>query len=186
MNPSAAVPIKVELFEVSLSRERGFAYVLWTRDLRSPCPDPDCAVRQLIDEERSVAGIAEAAPPAILHSTSWRWDESGTIVLTYLALYERLPAYGYDTKEMVALPVAPATNPHKPRPARIREEDVLAHGLRHLAFLIQQDRGAPLRNALPEDARAFLDSLEPAQAGRIGTDDGTGHSQPEWDKVGLA
>jgi hypothetical protein len=59
------------------------------------------------------------------------------------------------------------TDPLHPRPARIRELDPLAHGLRHLAFLVQQDRDGALRRALGARALTVLRSFEPAVAGEL-------------------
>jgi hypothetical protein len=185
MSKPSGVPVKVELFEVAVNHGRGIAYVVRTCDLVWPCPDPDLVARALVDEGMAREGEGPTSP-MVMHSTSWRWDESGAIVLTYLALLERLSDHGQAIRRMAILPTFRASDPGKPRPAQIREEDVLAHGLHHLAFLVQQERGDPIRRALSEEARRFLDSLAPEQAGRIGSEVGGDAVGLPWGKLGVA
>ncbi|SRR6266700_1738790 len=83
--------------------------------------------------------------PVAVHSTSWRQDQ-GSVVLTHLAVvpqpagdvegFERWPVRGRELAQGTAL--AP--------PSRIDAEHVVAHALRHLAWLIVQD--AAIRRAL--------------------------------------
>ena len=100
--------------------------------------------------------------PVVLHSTSWRHG-GGEVVLTYLAVVTvRTPP-----EEWLAVPVAraelargDATAP----PPVIGIEQVVEHGLRHLAWLLREDpavqQGAGAWRELlagyePEPFRAF-------------------------------
>jgi len=118
--------------------------------------DPDRRCRSLAGDD------AEAI--AAIHSTSWRWEPGGRIVLTYVAWMKdgRLDP---DARPLPPLPTPGPTDPLHPRPAEIRELDPLAHGLRHLAFLVQRDHDGALRRALGGRAVAVLRAFEPEVAG---------------------
>ena len=54
-----------------------------------------------------------------------------------------------------------------PRPPVIRERDVLAHGLRHLAFLMNREPEGELARALNPAGRMMLSRLKPTVAGQL-------------------
>ena len=58
-------------------------------------------------------------------------------------------------------------DPLRPRPAEIRELDPLAHGLRHLAFLLRTSRDGAIARALGPAAVAAIQKLEPDVAGEL-------------------
>jgi hypothetical protein len=60
-----------------------------------------------------------------------------------------------------------ATDPQRPRPAEIREEDVIAHGLRHLSFLIRYARDGRLAAALSPRSVSFFRAMCGQLAGRL-------------------
>jgi len=102
---------------------------------------------------------------AVLHSTSWRHRDDGTIVLTYAALPDprpRLPA-----TVIGDLTPARGTSPRRPSPPGVRDEQVAAHAARHLALLAVTD---PVVRAVleqfPEMGRA-LAPLAPSLAGQL-------------------
>jgi hypothetical protein len=135
-------------------------YVRRITRLSDGATNPDTVARGL------AIGIAT---PAILHSTSWRWEKDGTIVLTYLAYCEDA---GFQGVEPVQLPwdrlaPPPATDPQHPRPPEIREEDVVAHGLRHLSFLIRYARDDRLAAALSPRSLTFFKAMCGQLAGRL-------------------
>ena len=69
----------LELFVVKPAEGRSISYGHSIVDLSDPADDPDTVARKL---------LGPACRPAILHSTSWRWEKSGRLVLTYLAFSE--------------------------------------------------------------------------------------------------
>lgn len=132
-----------------------------------PCFVHRMAPLGLDNPDGPVRALAETsgAQVAMLHSTSWRWEEGGRIVLTYLAWVRdgTLPPMAE------ALPETPArasTDPLRPRPKEIARLDPLFHGLRHFAFLLRHDADGGLRRAVGERAASFLEGLEPAPAGQ--------------------
>jgi hypothetical protein len=90
----------------------------------------------------------------VLHSTSWRYAD-GVLTLTYLACSEELP--------LSALPLA---LPPDARPNGDTAVSVVAHAMRHLAFLVAQEREKYAR-PLSAETLAFLERIEPDVAGRL-------------------
>ena len=118
--------------------------------------------------DQRARGLAADGPGAIalIHSTNWRWEADGRIVLTYLA-WTKDGRVGPHARPLPALPPPGPTDPLHPRPAEIRELDPLAHGLRHLAFLTRTSRDRALAATLGPDAVAALQRLEPQVAGEL-------------------
>jgi len=143
----------LELFVVSAdSGSDGVLYIRRSADLGTARSDPDTVARGL---------LADRGAPSLLHSTSWRWEKDGTIILTYLAWCDAFRFDGLQPQRLPRerIPEIPATNPEKPRPPEIRELDVIAHGLRHLSFLVQHDRDGRLAAALSPRSLEFFNSL---------------------------
>lgn len=105
----------------------------------------------------------------VLHSTSWRPD-GPHVVLTYMAVIKHPGRYVRDTWPGAA-PVTPelAEAVGKPpthaadEPPVPRYVDVLLHGLRHLAYLMEHDRTAA--DAMGDLWRQHLAPFRPALAG---------------------
>jgi hypothetical protein len=158
---STPASVSLEVFVVSPAPGgESIRYARRITGLANRARDPDTVAREL------AGGIAT---PAILHSTSWRWEKDGTIVLTYLAYCEDAELHGVEPVKLPwnRLAPPPATDPQHPRPARIREEDVLAHGLRHLSFLIRYARDGRLAATLSPPSRAFFAAICGQLAGRL-------------------
>jgi hypothetical protein len=77
----AKKPAKVmlELFTASSPDGRDVTFGRQLADLSQNSTDPDTAAHSL---------IVAKCKPSILHSTSWRWEKNGTLILTYLAFSE--------------------------------------------------------------------------------------------------
>jgi hypothetical protein len=74
---------------------------------------------------------------------------------------------GPEARPMPPLDPPGPTDPLNPRPAAIRELDPLAHGLRHLAFLVQTDRDGTVCAALGPDAVVALRQFQVEVAGEL-------------------
>jgi hypothetical protein len=158
---SKPASVSLELFVVSPAVDgETVRYVRRITSLANRTRDPDAVARQL---------AGEIATPAILHSTSWRWEKDGTIILTYLAYCENTEFHGVAPVQLPWARLAPpaATDPQHPRPAEIREEDVLAHGLRHLSFLVRYARDGRLAAALSPRSLTFFGAMCGQLAGRL-------------------
>ena len=169
-NAKPAPKVVIELFEVALIDSASFRYVrrVAALDLRGP----DAVVAELQRGSAESPSFFDSGP-AIVHSTSWRYEAGGAVVLTYLAYGEKVNPSGVARKDartirQNALPGIGTTDPDKPRPASLAHEDVLAHGLRHLALLARRAGGDRFVERLGERSRRFFSSIEPELAGEIG------------------
>ena len=153
--------VHLEIFQVALDGRR----IAYRRDLIEDCGhgrDPDSVILG------HLAATGRAGEPRFVHSTSWRYELDGSLVLTYVALVDigvaedaGLRPLGEPATELPA-----SSSPVRPRPREIREEQVIAHGLRHLAFLERE--GRVITDHVGPQAGAWLRGLTPAPAGRIG------------------
>lgn len=156
---SATTSVAVEVFTVGL----GDAETDQLRYQRT-----EGALSDGLNPDDRARALATAAGIALLHSTSWRWEPDGTIVLTYLA-WAADGSLGAGARPLPALAPPGPTDPLHPRPPEIRELDPLAHGLRHLAFLLRTDADGAVASALGPRAAAALHALEPTVAGELPT-----------------
>lgn len=166
----SAPKVVIELFQVTLVDSASIRYVRRVLALNSRGPDAIVAelLRCCPDSPRFFASA-----PVIIHSTSWRYEEGGAVVLTYLAYGENVNPSVLGRKDTQAinanaLPGIGITDPDKPRPPSLAHEDVLAHGLRHLALLARRKGGDKFALRLGERSRRFFSSIEPELAGEIG------------------
>jgi hypothetical protein len=154
--------VTLELFLVTPSDDRTLAYGSSTADLSRDSSDPDAIARTL---------MPPACSPAILHSTSWRWEKNGTLVLTYLAFSEDSKCRDSEPSRLAWSELLPpqTADPKKPRPAEIRQQDVLAHGIRHITFLVRRSPDPRLAAALSPESLRFFRSMCGQLAGRFET-----------------
>ncbi len=151
----------IELFRVSFEGPE-VCYKTTRIDATARGCDPD----DLVAEHLRSSGLLPQER-AFVHSTSWRYEGPANLVLTYLALGEGPPELAPGTRraDLRAIALPPSADACRPRPAEIREEHVLAHGLRHLALLEQQ------RSAVAAASASFAQALagyDPGPAGRLG------------------
>jgi hypothetical protein len=168
-NPQKARPVQVmvELFQVALLDGDKLRYL--HRQGLLDTRGPDAVVAELLRGKTDVASFFAKAP-VIVHSTSWRFEDDGTVVLTYLAFGEAAdspPDRDVRTVAKADLPEIGTTDPDRPRPATLHHEDVLAHGLRHLALLARRTGGQAFARRLSMRERAFFTAIEPEIAGEI-------------------
>jgi len=90
----------------------------------------------------------------VVHSTSWRY-EHGSLLLTYLAYSDDLPFHGL-----------PDVLPREGNAVGAGVASVVAHAIRHLAFLVREEPDRYGR-ALSTETLAHLERIEPKVAGRI-------------------
>jgi hypothetical protein len=139
-------------------------FVLWLAERRPNLTGPCGAAPWYIEvgaEEDPVAVVAASirrvvGEPLVVHSTSWRRDR-GAVVLSFIAVIDR--AYVGD---MASVPVGRAElarGDAAEAPAEIATNQVIEHGLRHLAWLIKDDPIVAER--LDEEWRAALGGYMP-------------------------
>lgn len=156
----------VELFPFALADDIVY-YNRCSKDISGAAINPDSAAQSLLDS----LGFPNAVPGsiALVHSTSWRFEEGGRLVLTYLAYCRLTPP---DPRIPLTLPCietecAVQSDPLNPRPREIRTLHVLSHGLRHLSFLVQQDETGHYESMIGLDACLALCIFQPSLAGQI-------------------
>ena len=106
-------------------------------------------VRQAVAQRLAAAGL----DPVAVHSTSWR-QERGAVLLTHLAVLRRPAA---DAEGLESWPVRDGELAYGSAllpPARIEVDHVVAHALRHLAWLALQDEA--VRGSLSDGWREAL------------------------------
>ena len=154
--------VVLELFLASPSNDQTVAYGVKTADLSRDSSDPDTVARSLVPSDCS---------PAILHSTSWRWEKNGTLILTYLAFSDDSKCIAAEPSRLARNELLPpqTTDPKKPRPAIIRQQDVLAHGIRHITFLVRYSQDRRIAGALSPQSLKFFRTMCGQLAGRFET-----------------
>jgi len=154
--------VTLEVFLVSPAADKTVAYGRLSADLSRDSADPDTVARSL---------VSPTCSPAILHSTSWRWEKNGTLVLTYLAFSEDPKCGRAEPSRLAWSELVPpqSTDPKKPRPAEIREQDVLTHGIRHITFLVRYSPDRRIAEVLSPQSLQFFQSMCAQLAGRFET-----------------
>ena len=154
--------VVLELFLASPSNYGMLSYGVRTADLSADSSDPDTIAHGLMPDD---------CRPAILHSTSWRWEKNGTLVLTYLAFSEDANCKNAEPSRLAWNGLLPpqTTDPKKPRPTEIRQQDVLAHGIRHITFLVRNSSDRRIAAALSPESLKFFQAMCGQLAGRFET-----------------
>ncbi len=86
---------------------------------------------------RRLSGVAAGDPGTVVHSTSWRHEPDEGIVLTYAVCPD--PEPWLPAVEVPVLEIARGAAPATPSPERVDLAHVVAHAVRHLAFLLAED-----------------------------------------------
>jgi hypothetical protein len=134
-------PVRAEIFMIWLNRDR---LELTGPDGATPwIVQIDDAEHPVEVVERIVSGLV--GEPILLHSTSWRRDGSA-VILSFVVVI--------GTEQLAGMATAPIKRAELARsaatraPARIGQAQVLEHGLRHLAWLVQDDAVVAARLSL--------------------------------------
>src|SRR5215210_2440301 len=102
--------------------------------------DPDKLIWSRIRQEHSEPRQDHEEHEFIVHSTSWRYERPGKVVLTYVAYSDELE---FEKGKAKSLPVKNLRTIHKnsrrPRSKAELEKKVVSHAMRHIAFLIRTD-----------------------------------------------
>jgi len=85
----------------------------------------------------ALAGALDGAAGAVLHSTSWRAERPGRLVVTYAALPD--PEPDLPAVPLLAPAVVVGSTALTPSPPDLHAHHVAAHAVRHLADLVERD-----------------------------------------------
>jgi hypothetical protein len=152
----------LEVFLVNLVGENTARYIALRQDITGDGRNPD-------DLVLDVAFTTAAGPVTLsrkhcyIHSTSWRYERDGTIVLTYFVYSDRMEFQGNvgSVLRLEDVSITVSEGATRPRPAVLMEEQIVAHGIRHLGYLAKTNNRNLLDVISPESLRRFkaMDSL---------------------------
>jgi len=154
--------VNLEIFLVTLAGDTSVRYAVNRHDITRKPRNPDDLVQNFTFDTKA-GSVLVSRKNCYVHSTSWRYEQDGSIVLTYLVYSDRmefLDGAGTILKlEDVAVTVS--EDPTRPRPAILREEQIVLHGIRHLSYLAKTDNRNLHDVITPESLRRFkaMDSL---------------------------
>jgi len=128
--------------------------------------DPDSMIWSYIRQKRG--DDAEGEQEFIVHSTSWRYERPGKILLTYVAYSDELTFEKGKSKSLSLKDLRTILKrSRKPRSQAGLEKKVVSHAMRHISFLIQTDPQIDFESAMtPETIRTF-EKLRISLAGRV-------------------
>jgi len=89
-----------------------------------------------------------------VHSTSWRFEEG--LIITWLVMPKKDHIQDHIYVES---PIVGSESATRPGGVHVSKQNVVAHGLRHLALLLTED--PVFRAAIPADFAAYLATLVP-------------------------
>lgn len=159
--------LSLEIILSSLADAATVRYAVMREDISDRENDPDRIVNELL-ESRSWGISAEISASSFIHSTSWRFDPPRAIVLTYF-VYSDCNLFEGTSGKLLRLSDAvlcSGQSPQCPRPAVIAEENVVAHGLRHLSHLVRQN-SQNVRSILKRESLQAFRNIDIGMAGRI-------------------
>ncbi|TDC78000.1 hypothetical protein [Actinomadura sp. 7K507] len=157
MDSQQAAAVVVEVIALRVTADGGLAFRALTGELGG-ARHPDAVARDLLALPRDTAAH-------LLHSTSWRHEPAGRVVLTYACCPDPRP-------DLAAVPLTGRTlargdAPASPSPDRPRTAQVAAHAVRHLEFLRHTDATARQVIESVPGLPGILASWSPVPAGQL-------------------
>jgi len=145
--------VRYQRMEANLSRKGG---------------DPDRMIRTLIQEKRRADSGEVEEKEFIVHSTSWRYEQTGKVILTYVAYSDELEFPKGKSKSVPLKKLRTITKKsRKPRSRTELEKKVVSHAMRHIAFLIQTGDQEDFKSALKSETREVFERLWVRLAGKV-------------------
>ena len=137
-------------------------------DLGKRGGDPDAIIRSLIHEKRRADSGKVEAQEFIVHSTSWRYEQGGKIMLTYAAYSDELEfkTGTYKSLSLKKLRMIQKKS-RKPRSQTELQNKVVSHAMRHIAFLLQTGDQDNFRSALTSETTKTFETLWGNLAGEV-------------------
>ena len=126
--------------------------------------DPDALMRSLMHQYVDDSVSDEF----VVHSTSWRYLASGTVMLTYIGYSDDLK-FGSGPVKKLTLQQLKKINVStgEPRSKAGLERQIVAHAMRHISFLIKTDYAGQFKDAFTPRTRRIFKSLWSSLAGRV-------------------
>lgn len=104
----------------------------------------------------------------ISHSTSWRYVEGGTTIITYVVYSDDFDFVSGDDISLAIsdINILESGDPSHPAPKEIPVSNVVAHGIRHLSFLVTNNPSVYSATLNPNTLLRFKE-IDTALAGKI-------------------
>jgi hypothetical protein len=156
----------LEVFYLRIVRNK-LCYRRKQMDLSNRRGDPDSLIRSVVQQTvQTTKGVVQNE--FVMHSTSWRYVRPGRVVLTYIAYSDHLEfridrVRTLTLKQLKDIKIASG----RPRTRAGLERQVVAHAMRHIAFLVQTDHTGKYDKAFHPATRKVLKSLWVNLAGRV-------------------
>jgi hypothetical protein len=104
----------------------------------------------------------------VVHSTSWRYERPGKVLLTYVAYFDELTFDKRKTRSISLKSLRTITRKSKkPRSQAELEKKVVSHAIRHIAFLIKTDDEIDFESAMTPETMETFEKLWASLAGRV-------------------
>lgn len=159
--------LTLEVIVSTLANRDEVRYAVVREDISARENDPDRIVNELL--ENGHHGFSpQFLASCFIHSTSWRFDPPRSVVLTYFVYSDHDP-FGTTPVRSLRLDDArlcSGSSLRAPRPTVIAEENVVAHGLRHLSHLVKQN-SQDVRAILKRESVQAFRNMDIGMAGRI-------------------
>ena len=132
--------------------------------------DPDKMIWSLIRDGRSAPAKSEEIEEKefLIHSTSWRYERPGKVILTYVAYSDELKFEKGKTHNLSLKKLRTVTKQsQRPSSRPELEKKVVSHAVRHIAFLIKTDETNEFKKALAPETLATFKKIWVSLAGRV-------------------
>ncbi|GAB4432347.1 MAG: hypothetical protein OHK0040_02300 [bacterium] len=158
----------LEIFIVSFDKNYDIRYSKIVIDITSDIRNPDDIVNEIITTWSQVKKCFEC-DKYISHSTSWRYEEDGSIYLTYIVFSDKINFAGVlsNTLQIQGIEIPQPTSAKKPKPKEISEKHIVSHGIRHIAYLVKHPKCELYRNSLDNETIVLLKKIEVTLAGKL-------------------
>lgn len=158
---------RLEIFYVRIIGDR-VCYQRKQVNLSKRGGNPDRLIQSLIQEKHQVASGKVREKEFLIHSTSWRYEKPGKVMLTYIAYSDELEFQKGTSNRFPLKKLKTITKKSgKPRTRAALEKKVVSHGLRHIAFLIRTDNQLDYKSTLTPETRDIFEKLWVSLAGKL-------------------
>jgi hypothetical protein len=159
--------VRLEIFLATLVGDTTVRYVVHRHDITHKPRNPDDLVLDLT-LNTNTGPVTLSRKHCYIHSTSWRYERDGSIILTYFVYSDRM-AFQDNIGSVLNLEdvtITVSEDATRPRPAVLMEEQIVAHGIRHLSYLAKTANRNLLDVISPESLRRF-NAMESLLAGKF-------------------
>jgi hypothetical protein len=137
-------------------------YTRQSKDVTAEAVDPNRLVEEMIESSLGISR-EEMKRLVISHSTSWRHEPPDSIVLTYLVYSDHF----HLGQAPSLLELGEVTRALRGNNGSTDEETVVAHALRHMAFLLRTDETFTADKELDPETGRHLAAIWGDASGRI-------------------